>query len=116
MGKPGGLGSLGNLNLAKPQQELDRLKARLDQWVGKQHPYAEVGLATLGGSAQGAMLGGFMGVLTKLDPQGAGKMLSTPAPAGNPQARAEACCVAGQQACYAGHHLREVLGTCGNTY
>jgi len=91
MGKPGGLGSLGNLNLAKPQQELDRLKGKLDQWVGKQHPYAEVGLATLGGSVQGAMLGGFMGVLTKMDPQGAGKMLSTPAPSSNPQARADAC-------------------------
>ena len=99
MGKPGGLGSLGNLNLAKPQQELDRLKSKMDQWVGRQHPYAEVGLATLGGSVQGAMLGGFMGVLTKLDPQGAGKLLSTPPPSSsNPQARCETRCAAGRTA------------------
>ena len=90
MGKHGGFGQLSNLNLAKPQQELDRLKAKLDQWVGKQHPYAEVGLATLGGSVQGAMLGGFMGVLTKLDPQGAGKLLNAPPAGNNPQVRASA--------------------------
>ena len=89
MGKDRRTHPLGSLTLAKPQQELDRLKRKLDAWVGKQHPYAEVGLATLGGSVQGAMLGGFMGVLTKLDPQGAGKLLNAPPPGGdNAKARA----------------------------
>lgn len=75
---PGPLASLQGIDWKKPQQELDRLKSQVDAWTRKQPPYVEVGLATMGGSTQGAVLGGVMGAMTKLDPDGAGKLLQPP--------------------------------------
>jgi hypothetical protein len=106
----GPFAALQSIDWSKPQEELDRLKGRVDAWTKAQPPYVEVGLATLGGSTQGAVLGGVMGAvstqcnicnprccdvgpttvlsstyasgflmqMTKLDPEGAGKLLVPP--------------------------------------
>lgn len=74
----GPLASLGNVDWSRPTQELDRLKSTIESWTKAQPPYVEVGLATLGGSTQGAVLGGVMGYMTRLDPEGAGKLLTPP--------------------------------------
>lgn len=74
----GPLATLGNVDWSRPTQELDRLKSTIESWTKAQPPYVEVGLATLGGSTQGAVLGGVMGYMTRLDPEGAGKLLTPP--------------------------------------
>lgn len=61
---PGPLAALQGIDWKKPQQELDRLKGQVDSWTRKQPPYVEVGLATMGGSTQGAVLGGVMGAVS----------------------------------------------------
>lgn len=50
----------------------------MDAWTKRQPPYVEIALATAAGSTQGAVLGGVMGAMTKLDPEGAGKLLVPP--------------------------------------
>jgi len=50
----------------------------VDAWTKRQPPYVEIALATAAGSTQGAVLGGVMGAMTKLDPEGAGKLLVPP--------------------------------------
>ena len=69
---------LASIDWSRPTQELDRIKSTVETWTKKQPPYVEVALATLGGSTQGAVLGGVMGAMTKLDPEGAGKLLVPP--------------------------------------
>lgn len=74
------------IDFKQPAKELDRLKGTLDGWVKHQPPAMEVALVTAAGGAQGAFLGGVMGVMTAMDPSGAGKLLSQPPPGSNPQA------------------------------
>ena len=74
------------IDFKQPAKELDRLKGTFDGWVKHQPPAMEVALVTAAGGAQGAFLGGVMGVMTAMDPSGAGKLLSQPPPGSNPQA------------------------------
>lgn len=83
----GPLAALSSIDWSRPQEELDRIKGNVEAWTKSKPPYVEVGLATLGGSTQGAVLGGVMGAMTRLDPDGAGKLLTPPTGGGNDPVR-----------------------------
>lgn len=74
------------IDFRQPQKEMDRIKGKVDSWMKRQPPSMEVAIATGAGGVQGALLGGVMGVMTAMDPSGAGKLLNQPAPGSNPQA------------------------------
>lgn len=78
---------LANIDWRHPQKEMDRIKSSVDGWVKSKPPHYEVAFATAGGATQGAVLGGVMATVTKLDPDGAGKLLQPPT--SNPQMGAQ---------------------------
>ncbi len=74
----GGPGPLANLDLQAPKRALDHLQGKLNTWKGQQPPIVDVVIATALGSTQGGLLGGTMGYITKMDPEGIGKMMQPP--------------------------------------
>jgi hypothetical protein len=73
-----GSGVLANIDWQAPQRALVSAQGRFESWSQLQAPAVLVGIETLKGSTQGAVLGGVMGTITKMDPEGIAKLMQPP--------------------------------------
>lgn len=67
-----------NIDWKAPRRVLDSAQSRLNTWSQLQPPAVLVALETLKGSTQGAVLGGVMGSVTQMDPEGMAKLMQPP--------------------------------------